>query len=208
MIETLLDRIETPCFVVDKALLRKNLAILDSVRKRADVKILLAQKAFSMYAVYPLLAAAGRIPAFTAFVNERKGGEFKSSMVLALTTMACAIAICWGLLNEKLLVLACVYAWGVGDAFDALIGKTLRQPLTDDVELLDGAGYEFDTEKVRRGQLSPVFFGSALNNFGVEELLNCFVKIAPSPRPVQAVERMVSPEDSRVTGFIFKITAP
>ena len=56
MIETLLDRIETPCFVVDKALLRKNLAILDSVRKRADVKILLAQKAFSMYAVYPLLA--------------------------------------------------------------------------------------------------------------------------------------------------------
>ena len=56
MIETLLDRIETPCFVVDKALLRKNLATLDSVRKRAGVKILLAQKAFSMYAVYPLLA--------------------------------------------------------------------------------------------------------------------------------------------------------
>ena len=56
MIETLLDRIETPCFVVDKALLRTNLAVLDSVRKRAGVKILLAQKAFSMYAVYPLLA--------------------------------------------------------------------------------------------------------------------------------------------------------
>ena len=76
-----------------------------------------------MIAVYPLLAAAGRIPAFTAFVNERKGGEFKSSMVLALTTMACAIAICWGLLNDKLLVLACVYAWGVGDGFAALVGK-------------------------------------------------------------------------------------
>jgi len=56
MIGTLLDRIETPCFVVDKSLLRKNLAVLDSVRKRAGVKILLAQKAFSMYAVYPLLA--------------------------------------------------------------------------------------------------------------------------------------------------------
>ena len=56
MIEALLDRIETPCFVVDKALLRKNLAILDSVRQRTGVKILLAQKAFSMYAVYPLLA--------------------------------------------------------------------------------------------------------------------------------------------------------
>ena len=56
MIETLLDRIETPCFVVDKAQLRKNLAILDSVRKLADVKILLAQKAFSNYDFYPLLA--------------------------------------------------------------------------------------------------------------------------------------------------------
>ncbi|MBO4632854.1 MAG: carboxynorspermidine decarboxylase [Lentisphaeria bacterium] len=56
MIETLLDRIETPCFIVDKALLRKNLAILNSVRQRTGVKILLAQKAFSMYAVYPLLA--------------------------------------------------------------------------------------------------------------------------------------------------------
>lgn len=56
MIQALLDRIETPCFVVDKALLRKNLAILDSVRQRTGVRILLAQKAFSMYAVYPLLA--------------------------------------------------------------------------------------------------------------------------------------------------------
>ena len=56
MIEKLLERIETPCFVVDKALLRKNLAVLESVRKRAGVKILLAQKAFSLYAVYPLLA--------------------------------------------------------------------------------------------------------------------------------------------------------
>lgn len=51
-----LNQIETPCFVVDKALLRRNLAVLDSVRKRTGVKILLAQKAFSMYAVYPLLA--------------------------------------------------------------------------------------------------------------------------------------------------------
>ena len=56
MIERLAERIETPCFVVDKALLRKNLAVLDSVRQRTGVRILLAQKAFSMYAVYPLLA--------------------------------------------------------------------------------------------------------------------------------------------------------
>ena len=56
MISLPLDRIKTPSFVVDKALLRKNLAILDQVRQRTGVKILLAQKAFSMYAVYPMLA--------------------------------------------------------------------------------------------------------------------------------------------------------
>ena len=55
--------------------------------------------------------------------------------------------------------------------------------------------------------MAPVFFGSALNNFGVQELLNCFVEIAPSPRPTKAEERDVQPEESKFTGFIFKITA-
>ena len=72
---------------------------------------------------YPLLALAGRIPAFSSFVNERKEGEFKSSMVLALAMIAFSISICWGVLDDKLLTLACVYAWGVGDAFAALVGK-------------------------------------------------------------------------------------
>ncbi|KAA6310437.1 Peptide chain release factor 3, partial [termite gut metagenome] len=58
-----------------------------------------------------------------------------------------------------------------------------------------------------KGELAPVFFGSALNNFGVKELLDCFVEIAPSPRPVEAEERKVNPEESKFTGFIFKITA-
>ena len=62
------------------------------------------------------------------------------------------------------------------------------------------------TEKVA-GDCAPVFFGSALNNFGVQELLNCFVEIAPSPRPVQAEEREVKPDEPKFTGFIFKITA-
>ena len=57
------------------------------------------------------------------------------------------------------------------------------------------------------GDCAPVFFGSALNNFGVQELLNCFVEIAPSPRPVQAEEREVKPDEPKFTGFIFKITA-
>lgn len=73
--------------------------------------------------IYPLLALAGRIPAFSTFVNERKKGEFKSSMVLALSVIAVSISICWGGFADRYLVLACVYAWGVGDAFAALVGK-------------------------------------------------------------------------------------
>ena len=92
-------------------------------------------------------------------------------------------------------------------ALETILGESLCQTLRDDVELLDGAGYEFDLEKVRHGKLSPVFFGSALNNFGVQELLDCFVEIAPSPRPVKAEEREVEPEEPKFTGFIFKITA-
>ena len=73
--------------------------------------------------LYPILALAGKIPAFSSFVNERKKGEFQSSMVLALVTVVMSISICWGFFGDKLLTLACVYAWGVGDAFAALIGK-------------------------------------------------------------------------------------
>ena len=72
---------------------------------------------------FPVLVLAGRIPAFSSFVNERKKGEFKSSMVLAISMVAISVSICWGILGDKLLVLACVYAWGIGDAFAALVGK-------------------------------------------------------------------------------------
>lgn len=72
---------------------------------------------------FPLLALLERIPHFSTFVNERKGGEFKSSMVLAIGMMAFSIAVCWGFMGDRYLVLACIYAWGVGDAFAALIGK-------------------------------------------------------------------------------------
>ena len=57
------------------------------------------------------------------------------------------------------------------------------------------------------GKLAPVFFGSALNTFGVKELLDCFVKIAPSPRPVEAEERRICPEEEKFSGFVFKIHA-
>ncbi len=90
---------------------------------------------------------------------------------------------------------------------DACVGDTDAAKLRDDLELVDGVYPEFDVEAYRKAEVAPVFFGSALNNFGVQELLNCFVEIAPSPKPTKAEERMVSPEESKFTGFIFKITA-
>jgi len=73
--------------------------------------------------LYPLLALLERIPAFASFLNQRREGEIKNSMILALSVMAVSISVCWGWLGDKYLVLASIYAWGVGDAFAALIGK-------------------------------------------------------------------------------------
>ena len=87
------------------------------------------------------------------------------------------------------------------------IGEQDAQKLRDDLELVDGVYPEFDVETYRAGHVAPVFFGSALNNFGVQELLNCFVEIAPSPKPTMAEEREVQPTEPKFTGFIFKITA-
>ena len=73
--------------------------------------------------IYPALALAERLPKFSAFVTERKHGEFKQSMLLAFTMLAVCNTVCWGLLGDQYLGLACMYAWGVGDAFAALVGK-------------------------------------------------------------------------------------
>ncbi len=90
---------------------------------------------------------------------------------------------------------------------DATVGEVDAQKLRDDLELIEGVYPEFDVDAYLRGELAPVFFGSALNTFGVKELLDCFVKIAPSPRPVQAQEREVRPEEEGFSGFVFKIHA-
>ena len=87
------------------------------------------------------------------------------------------------------------------------VGEQNAGRLRDDLELVDGVYPMFDVETYRSAEVAPVFFGSALNNFGVQELLDCFVEIAPSPRETKAVERVVSPEEKKFTGFIFKITA-
>ena len=90
---------------------------------------------------------------------------------------------------------------------DHLVGEEDAAKLRDDLELIEGVYPEFDSADYLRGEVAPVFFGSALNTFGVKELLDCFVKIAPSPRPVEAVERTVSPQEDGFTGFVFKIHA-
>jgi peptide chain release factor 3 len=86
----------------------------------------------------------------------------------------------------------------IGDAADEL---------RDDVELLDGVYDKFSTEAYNAGELAPVFFGSALNNFGVQELLDTFVKIAPFPRSRETNVKVIEPTDNKFSGFIFKIHA-
>lgn len=73
--------------------------------------------------IYPVLVWAEHLSMFSSFVNERKQGEFKHSLLLAFTMLAVCNTVCWGLLGDKYLGLACMYAWGVGDAFAALVGK-------------------------------------------------------------------------------------
>ncbi|MCR5137475.1 MAG: peptide chain release factor 3 [Oscillospiraceae bacterium] len=90
---------------------------------------------------------------------------------------------------------------------DELIGPRLRQTLEDDVELVDGAGYEFDLEAVRSGLLSPVFFGSALNNFGVERFLQCFLEMTVPPLPRESGGEPVDPLTNGFSAFVFKIQA-
>ena len=90
---------------------------------------------------------------------------------------------------------------------DSYIGAKFAEQLRSDVELVEGVYDEFDREAYLRGELAPVFFGSAVNNFGVRELLECFVRIAPSPRPAPTATRTVEPAEPKMTGFVFKIHA-
>ena len=89
---------------------------------------------------------------------------------------------------------------------DGYIGEKYAEQLRQDVEL-EGVYDDFDHAAYLRGELAPVFFGSAVNNFGVRELLECFIRIAPSPRPAPTVDRVVEPEEQKMTGFVFKIHA-
>lgn len=101
-----------------------------------------------------------------------------------------------------------VHISDVGDSkLDDLVGEDAANTLREELELVDGVYPTFDQQAYLEGKQQPVFFGSALNNFGVRELLDCFVSIAPTPRPKQSEERLVKPEEKHFTGFVFKIHA-
>lgn len=89
---------------------------------------------------------------------------------------------------------------------DELLGENANE-LREDSELTSGVYPEFKAEEYLNGDISPVFFGSALNNFGVKELLDVFIKIAPAPTGRETEERFVSPSEDAFSGFIFKIHA-
>ena len=89
---------------------------------------------------------------------------------------------------------------------DELLGQQ-AQELREDIELLEGASTPFSPERYLRGQQTPVFFGSAINSFGVREMLDSFVELAPSPRERPTTTRSVSPYEPKFSGIVFKIQA-
>ena len=99
----------------------------------------------------------------------------------------------------------------VADYNDPIIremaGEYLHDQLCQDLELLDVAGDPFDLEKVKNGQLTPVFFGSAVNNFGVQTFLENFLQLAPKPEPRRSTDGPVEPTNEKFSGYVFKIQA-
>jgi peptide chain release factor 3 len=90
---------------------------------------------------------------------------------------------------------------------DDHVGKSAANTLREELELINGVYPEFESRPYLDGTMAPVFFGSALNNFGVKELLDCFIRIAPTPRGRDSEERFVDVYEDKFSGFIFKIHA-
>ncbi len=107
--------------------------------------------------------------------------------------------------REKLDAIACDI--NETERLDTLIGENLRRELVDQVELLDVASFDFDLNKVRAGKLSPVFFGSALNNFGIEPFLEYFLQMTTAPLPHETEDDIIEPFYPKFSAFVFKIQA-
>lgn len=87
------------------------------------------------------------------------------------------------------------------------IGENDANILREDVELLDGVYGQLDVNEYLAGRVAPIFFGSAVNNFGVKEMLDTFINIAPNPKPRETTTRIVEPNENKFSGFVFKIHA-
>ena len=93
------------------------------------------------------------------------------------------------------------------EELESIIGEKPANRLREELELIGEVYPPFNQEEYLNGELQPVFFGSALNNFGVRELLDCFIEIAPTPRPKESDTRLVEPNEEKFSGFVFKIHA-
>jgi peptide chain release factor 3 len=93
------------------------------------------------------------------------------------------------------------------DALSNLLGESLFEKVMEDIELLDVAGDAFDMERILKGELTPVFFGSAINNFGVQTFLDHFLTMAPTPMPRKSDKGSVQPDTPEFSGYVFKIQA-
>ena len=92
-------------------------------------------------------------------------------------------------------------------ALIARIGQETHAALKDDLELLDEAGESFDLEKIAAGELTPMYFGSAMTNFGVQDFLEGYIKLAPTPAPKNSSVGLIEPNDDKFSAFVFKIQA-
>ncbi|MEY3424667.1 MAG: hypothetical protein RL679_25 [Bacteroidota bacterium] len=90
---------------------------------------------------------------------------------------------------------------------DDLVTPAFANELREEIEIIDGVFDTFDREKYLRGEIAPVFFGSAVNNFGVQELLDTFIEISPSPIGRETDVRFIEPNEPKFSGFVFKIHA-
>ena len=97
---------------------------------------------------------------------------------------------------------------GIGNPkLDEILGKEFAQEVREEIELISGTTNPFSLDSFLEGKQTPVFFGSAINNFGIENLLDGFIKYAPTPQSRDSDNRSVSPEENKLTGFVFKIQA-
>jgi len=149
--------------------------------------------------------------------------EIESKLALDVTPASWPIGMgksfkgCYDLFEDKLLLSERSKGEKIGDAeeckgvndskLDTLLPEDAVKKLREDVAMIRGVYPEMDMQSFMEGHLSPVFFGSALNNFGVRELLQGLKKFAPSPKPQKAVERVIDTNEEEVAAFVFKIQA-